>query len=828
MLQDGLLLADSSVAVNFQIQNGTALPSTGLNVGELFFLTAGTSTEIGLYVFDGSSWIRSTNTISSYTLSGDLVGTIDGGTDAVSLATVNGTVGTFGAANKAASFTVNGKGLITAAAEAPIAIAGSQITSGVISDAQISQTSVTQHQAHIAIDGSQVVSGSLPNARISFNSVAQHQSSLWFDASQITTGTFDAARIGQTGVTRHEAALTITENQIPNSTILARVADNETITGSWTFNTGVVGATPTAASHLATKQYVDNAVNGLSWKHSVKVGTTANITLSGTQTIDGVAVVAGNRVLVKDQTTASENGVYVVAAGAWARSTDFDEVSPIDEINSAAVFIEQGATQADTGWTQTATVTTVGSDAISFTQFSASGAYVGGAGLTLSGNTFNVGTASASRIVVNVDNIDLATVTDSGAGSFKKITVDGYGRVTGTTAVVAADITGLSPYAAGTGLTLTSGTFALSTLADAGAGSFLKITRDSYGRVSGTTAVAASDILGLSPYAAGTGLTLASGTFSLNTLADSGAGSFLKITRDTYGRVSGTAAVTTADITALVGSTYVDVAGDTMSGALTVNSTITASGALSAASVAVTSNSGPANGLFLPATNALGITTNSLERVRVDASGNVGVGTTNPGSKLHVAGGGIAITNSASTASQTAYAGNGTTVGTSDFVVGMDSAGTGVLYQRANSPIVISVNGAERLRFGSDGANYFTGTTNFNGSIIVGTHMSTGGGSTPVNTLTTTAIDTFAAATYRSAKYFVQVTDQTNSQYHVVEISVMHDGTNVYKVEYGEMTSAASLGTFDASLSSGTVSLTFTASALSSKAVKFSRTLIAV
>lgn len=74
-----------------------------------------------------------------------------------------------------------------------------------------------------------------------------------------------------------------------------------------------------------TKAQLDAMFRGLKWKNSVKVASTTNLTLSGTQTIDTVAVVAGDRVLAKDQSSASANGIYVVAAGAWTRATDFDD-----------------------------------------------------------------------------------------------------------------------------------------------------------------------------------------------------------------------------------------------------------------------------------------------------------------------------------------------------------------------------------------------------------------------------------------------------------------------------------------------------------------------
>src|SRR4051812_8331924 len=89
-------------------------------------------------------------------------------------------------------------------------------------------------------------------------------------------------------------------------------------------------ADPTAGTDGANKQYVDNLSAGLSWKEAMRAASTANLTLSGTQTIDGVAVVANDRVLAKDQSTASGNGIYVVAAGAWARATDADGANEIE------------------------------------------------------------------------------------------------------------------------------------------------------------------------------------------------------------------------------------------------------------------------------------------------------------------------------------------------------------------------------------------------------------------------------------------------------------------------------------------------------------------
>lgn len=122
----------------------------------------------------------------------------------------------------------------------------------------------------------------------------------------------------------------------------------------------------TAATDAVTKSQLDNVSAGLSWKTPVRAATTANITLSAPQTIDGVSVIAGDRVLVKNQTTASANGIYVVAAGAWTRATDADTAT---ELLNAACFVSEG-TQADTAWVGTANAPiTVGTTNLPFVQF---------------------------------------------------------------------------------------------------------------------------------------------------------------------------------------------------------------------------------------------------------------------------------------------------------------------------------------------------------------------------------------------------------------------------------------------------------------------------
>jgi hypothetical protein len=394
---------------------------------------AGTSgllkkTAADTWTLDTSTFLTTNETI---TISGDVSGS---GTTAITatLPTVNTNVGTFGTATKVGQFTVDGKGRITAAQEVSISFPASVITDF---------TEATQDTVGAFLSGSNGVTVTYDDAGNTLTASLTNvgAAGTYGSASSVPVLTTDlTGRV--TGVTN--TTISIAETQITDGSVYPRISANETITGTWAFNNAVTGVTPTTASHFTTKGYVDNALAGLTWKHPARVATTGNISLTGTMTIDGVAVVNNDRVLVKSQTTATENGVYVVnSTGLWSRATDFDETSPIDEVNSAAVFVSFGSTLADTGWTQINAITTVGTDAMGFVQFSGAGSYTAGTGMTLVGNDFRVNTANVGRIVVNVDDIDLATVGTAVSDSFKRITTDNWGRVTATSAVTAADIT---------------------------------------------------------------------------------------------------------------------------------------------------------------------------------------------------------------------------------------------------------------------------------------------------------------------------------------------------------------------------------------------------
>jgi hypothetical protein len=165
-----------------------------------------------------------------------------------------------------------------------------------------------------------------------------------------------------------------------------------TLTGALTLTSD-----PTNALHAATKSYVDNLITGVTWKNSVLVATTANITLSGLQTIDGISVIDGSRVLVKNQSTQTENGIYIASSGAWTRSTDADTGS---EIETATVFVEKGTANKDTQWTCTAVDVNLGVTNVTFGQIAGAGTYTNGTGILLTGNVFSLDLTRISTSLV--------------------------------------------------------------------------------------------------------------------------------------------------------------------------------------------------------------------------------------------------------------------------------------------------------------------------------------------------------------------------------------------------------------------------------------------
>lgn len=202
------------------------------------------------------------------------------------------------------------------------------------------------------------------------------------------------------------------------------LASGATITAFLDDDSMSANSATAGATQQSIKAYVDTLVstNGGNWKASVLVGTTANITLSGVQTIDGVSAVVGSRVLVKDQSTGSQNGIYVSASSTWARAADADAFS---ELVSAAVFVEKGSTLADTSFICTNdSGGSLGSTAVVWTQFGVGG---GGGGWLGEGTDSPEGN-SGDIIRINqqtLNNSVTMVATDNGSATGPLTIADG-------------------------------------------------------------------------------------------------------------------------------------------------------------------------------------------------------------------------------------------------------------------------------------------------------------------------------------------------------------------------------------------------------------------
>ncbi|PSR54127.1 head decoration protein [Adhaeribacter arboris] len=149
------------------------------------------------------------------------------------------------------------------------------------------------------------------------------------------------------------------------------------------------------ADEAVNKAQLDAAVQGYKWKEPVKAASTGNLTLSGAQTVDGVSLVAGDRVLVKNQSTGSANGIYIVATGAWTRATDYDATA---ELEGASVFVSQGTTLGNSNWQMTTDAPiTLGTTALVWIQTGQGTSYTQSTGIIISGSTIAVDTAVVAR-----------------------------------------------------------------------------------------------------------------------------------------------------------------------------------------------------------------------------------------------------------------------------------------------------------------------------------------------------------------------------------------------------------------------------------------------
>lgn len=211
-----------------------------------------------------------------------------------------------------------------------------------------------------------------------------------------------------------QSGLNITLSTINSTTIGATTPSTGVFTNIAT-TTGTITTAPSSATDIANKQYVDYYAAGLSWKQPVLTATSASITRSGLQTINGVTLVAGDRVLVKDQSTASENGIYVASATAWTYAIGADDWA---EYVGAIVFVASGSLNG-TAWYCTAQPGgTLGVTAMNWSNFSVASSYTAGTGLSLIGTQFSI------------TNTGVSAATYGSATTSPVIAVNAQGQIT--------------------------------------------------------------------------------------------------------------------------------------------------------------------------------------------------------------------------------------------------------------------------------------------------------------------------------------------------------------------------------------------------------------
>jgi hypothetical protein len=447
--------------LNARIQNLSTAPSSPV-AGQIYFDTI---TAV-LYFYNGTEWVPASG---STEVIQDVIGSsVSGGTgltatynDTSGITTIdldNTTVtgGNYGTtAAKTAAFTVDAQGRLTAASEQNIQIATSQVTdlaefiddtvgdsvAGLIKEGEGIDVVYDDTAGTLTISGEDASGNNKGIASFDTTDFTVTSGNVVLNAERVEDIVSNLV-IGGTGIdaTYNDGAgsLTIDIDSTVTTNSGSQTLTNKTLGAGNSLSSNLdannnkitnLGA-PTQSGDAATKAYVDAVSEGLHIHAAAVAATSTNIDLSTAlengDVVDGVTLVTGDRVLVKSQTNAAQNGIYVVqASGAAVRATDFDAPAEVD--GGDFIFVTGGTLYDNTGWVQTSTgVTTIGTDPINFTQFSGAGTYTAGAGITLSGTEFSVDVTPTSgnpslintggAVEVKVNTNDGLEVTASGLG----------------------------------------------------------------------------------------------------------------------------------------------------------------------------------------------------------------------------------------------------------------------------------------------------------------------------------------------------------------------------------------------------------------------------
>jgi len=361
-----------------------------------------------------------------------------------------------------------------------------------------------------------------------------------------------------------QSGLTITNSTINSTTIGALVPSTAV------FSSGQINATPVGSTDITNKLYVDSVAAGLSWKAPVAVATTANITLSGLQTIDTYTTLAGDRVLVKNQTNAALNGLYIASSGTWAYAPDGNTWN---QYVGAITFVEYGSQKNGAFYCSAQPGGTLGTTALNWASFSVSATYTAGTGLTLTGYVFSI------------TNTGVSANTYGSASAVPVIAVNAQGQITSATtttiAIANTQVSGLGTMSTqnANGVAITGGTIDGTTIGGTTAGAVTATTFTGAGTgltgtasslsIGGTAAKAtniAGGAAGSVPYQSGANTTvfLAAGTNGQVLTLASGVPSWATPTTGTVTSVSGTGTVNGITLTGTV----------TSSGSITLGGTL--------------------------------------------------------------------------------------------------------------------------------------------------------------------------------------------------------------------------------------------------------------